>query len=61
MVKYVHWEVKFKRSKFLNFLAYLNYLKAALDSFISFFTASFILFVKEKYTVQPEQHVDSKQ
>jgi len=56
MVQYVHWEVKFKRSKFLNFLAYLNYLKAALDSFMSFVIAiaSFILFVKEKYTVQPE-------
>jgi len=29
MVKYVHWKVKFKRSKFLNSIAYLEYLKGS--------------------------------
>jgi len=27
--KYVHWKVKFKRSKFINFLACLDYLKVS--------------------------------
>jgi len=52
MVKYVHWKVKFKRSKFI---------KSALDSFISFLVASFILFVKKysqniMYTVFRKKH-----
>jgi len=47
MVKYVHWKVKFKRSKFI---------KTALNSFISFVVSSFILFVKEKYSQNNGNH-----
>ena len=54
MVKYVQWKVKFKRSKFITFVAYLDYLTV---SFIWFYLIRrcIIHFIREE--VQPEQYV----
>jgi len=38
VVKYVHWKVKFKRVKFINFIAYLDYLKVSFRASFSFLT-----------------------
>ena len=52
----VHWKVKFKRSKFINFLAYLDYFRVSF-SFRQFYLICrcIIHFIREE--VQPQRHV----
>jgi len=57
MVKYVHWNVKFKGSKFLNTLAYLNYLNGSFRQFY-LVRHCIIHFIRER-EVEPEQHVEA--
>jgi len=48
MVKYVHWKVKFKRSKFIK-VQFYDVIRRCIIHFI------------RDGEVQPEHHVDSKQ